>query len=200
MVFSMKCPACGLMQMSGPTCKSCSRPLGGPAPRPSPPQYLTIAGPVQQHEKIGGWLILLAIGLILAPLRVLVFLGKDFVPIFTTKTWSVLTTPGTGAYHPLWAPILMFEGVGNTALIVFSVIVAIYFFQKRRIVPKLMIALLLANVFFVGTDYFVANLIPAVGSQKDVESMGEFARVVIACVIWVPYFLVSKRVKATFVH
>jgi membrane-bound metal-dependent hydrolase YbcI (DUF457 family) len=94
----------------------------------------------------------------------------------------------------------MFEGVGNTALIVFSVIVAIYFFQKRRIVPKLMIALLLANVFFVGTDYFVANVIPAVGSQKDVESMTEFARVVIACVIWVPYFLVSKRVKATFVH
>lgn len=200
MVFTMKCPACGLMQMAGPICKSCGRPLGGPAPRSSPPQHLTIESPVQQYEKIGGWLILLAIGLILTPLRVLVFLGKDFVPIFTTKTWSVLTTPGTGAYHPLWAPILMFEGVGNTVLIVFSVIVAIYFFQKRRIVPKLMIALLLSNLFFVGADYFAANLIPGVGSQKDVESMREFAGVVIACSIWVPYFLVSKRVKATFVH
>lgn len=200
MVFTMKCPACGLMQMAGPTCKSCGRPLGGPAPRSSPPQHLTIESPEKQYEKIGGWLILLAIGLVLTPLRVLVFLGKDFVPIFTTKTWSVLTTPGTGAYHPLWAPILMFEGVGNTVLIVFSVIVAIYFFQKRRIVPKLMIALLLSNLFFVGADYFAANLIPGVGSQKDVEFMREFAGVVIACSIWVPYFLVSKRVKATFVH
>lgn len=61
MAVGMRCPACGLMQMSGPTCKSCGRPLGGPAPRPSPPQHLTIASPVQQYEKIGGWLILLAI-------------------------------------------------------------------------------------------------------------------------------------------
>lgn len=43
MVFTMKCPACGLMQMAGPTCKSCGRPLGGSAPRPSPLQ-------LPQHE------------------------------------------------------------------------------------------------------------------------------------------------------
>ncbi len=38
MVLSMKCAACGLTQMPGPACKSCGRPLGGPAPRPSPLQ------------------------------------------------------------------------------------------------------------------------------------------------------------------
>jgi phosphoglycerol transferase MdoB-like AlkP superfamily enzyme len=38
MAAGMKCPACGLMQMARPTCKSCGSPLGGPAERPSPLQ------------------------------------------------------------------------------------------------------------------------------------------------------------------
>ncbi|MCI0370965.1 MAG: DUF898 domain-containing protein [candidate division NC10 bacterium] len=33
----MKCPKCGLMQMPGPTCKSCGAAVDAPAPRPGPP-------------------------------------------------------------------------------------------------------------------------------------------------------------------
>ena len=130
MPTSMKCPACGLMQMPGPACKSCGTPAGVAAPRPSAPQNFKREVPETRHEKIGGWLILLAIGLVLTPLRTLVFLGKNFYPIFTTGAWSVLTTPGTKAYHPLWAPVLIFELVGNLVLIVFSVIVAVSFFRS----------------------------------------------------------------------
>jgi len=34
----------------------------------------------------------------------------------------------------------------------------------------------------------------------DPETIKEFARSLVACVIWVPYMLISKRVKATFVE
>ena len=36
-MFGMKCPKCGLMQMPGPTCKSCGAAVDASAPRPSPP-------------------------------------------------------------------------------------------------------------------------------------------------------------------
>ena len=71
MVFTMKCPACGLMQMAGPTCKSCSRPLGGAAPGPSAPQILPTEIPATTRKTRGkkffvilgaGVLVLLAWG------------------------------------------------------------------------------------------------------------------------------------------
>lgn len=37
MTAGTRCPACGLMQMPGPTCKSCGRALGGPPQPPGPP-------------------------------------------------------------------------------------------------------------------------------------------------------------------
>jgi len=63
----------------------------------------------------------------------------------------------------------------------------------------LVIMLLLSNLVFVAIDYFAADLIPFVAAQEDIGSLTELIRVFIGCVIWVPYFLVSKRVKATFV-
>jgi len=153
----------------------------------------------KQYDKIGGWLILVVIGLILAPIRLLVVLFKDLLPALSADTWSRLTTPGTEAYHPLWAPLLFFEILGNCLFILFPIIVAVFFFQKRRFVPRLIIVLLLANLVFVAIDYFAADLIPFVAAQEDMGSLVEFIRVLIACTIWVPYFLVSKRAKGTFV-
>jgi hypothetical protein len=153
----------------------------------------------KQYDKIGGWLILVAIGLILAPIRLLVVLFKDLLPALSADTWSRLTTPGTEAYHPLWAPLLFFEIIGNCLFIVSPIIVAVFFFQKRRFVPRLIIVLLLANLVFVAIDYFAADLIPFVAAQEDMGSLVELIRVLIACAIWVPYFLVSKRVKGTFI-
>ena len=55
-----------------------------------------------EPKGLRGWLILPAIGLIVAPLRLGINLMKDFWPIFRDGYWPVLTTPGTEAYHPLW--------------------------------------------------------------------------------------------------
>lgn len=38
MTLGVKCPKCGLMQLPGPTCKSCGAPLGGPARHSNPLQ------------------------------------------------------------------------------------------------------------------------------------------------------------------
>lgn len=153
-----------------------------------------------QHKKIGGWLILVAIGLVLTPLRFLVVVVNDLLPVFSGETWSILTTPGTEAYHPFSATLLIFELIGNIAFVVFAIVVAIFFFKRRKIVPKLMIAFLFSNLAFVVIDYFVADSIPFIASQNDPESLRELIRVLIGCLIWVPYFLVSKRVKGTFVN
>lgn len=196
----LRCPTCGLMQLPGPACKSCGASLAGPSlPRGESQHRGTEAAGVE-YARIGGWLILPAAGLVVSPLRGLFSLFKDLFPVFSRETWSALTTPGTEAYHPLWAPLLIFELITSVGFILFAVLAAVAFFRRRRIAPKLLMAFLLSNLVVVAADHFAANLIPAVASQGDPTSARELARVGIACVIWVPYLLRSKRVRGTFVH
>ncbi len=154
----------------------------------------------KRYDRIGGWLILVAIGLIISPVRLMVLIGRDLLPSFSSEIWTALTTPGTTIYHPLWAPILIFELVGNIGFIAFVSFVIVYFFRKRRVLPKMIIALLISNLVFILIDYFVVDLIPFVKSQNDTETLRELIQSIIACSIWVPYFLFTKRVKGTFVR
>jgi len=152
-----------------------------------------------EPKGLKGWLILPAIGLFVAPLRLGLNLLKDFWPIFRDGYWPVLTTPGTEAYHPLWKPLLTFEIVGNSLFILANLALIFFFFTKHWRFPTLYVTMLVLNVIFVVSDFFMGNAIPLVAASKDTQALREMARTIIAAAIWIPYFLRSRRVKNTFV-
>lgn len=147
---------------------------------------------------LGGWLILLAIVLLVSPIRTLITLNNDILPFFQ-ESWQALTTPGSEAYHHLWAPLIVFEIVGNTIIIILNLILIFLFFTKSYRFPKLFIIFAISYLVFVVADFFFADLIPAVGEKNDPATVKELVRAIIGTA-WIPYFMVSKRVKSTFVR
>ncbi len=124
----------------------------------------------------------------------------NLLPIFTNGTWSLLTDSASAAYHRLWGPVIALEVVMNVLFIASEAILIFWFFRKSGRFPKAMIAYLFMVFVLVALDYFLAQAIPAVADQNDAETRGAFIRSGVSCAIWMPYFLVSKRVKATFVN
>lgn len=157
-----------------------------------------LAEGAQGPKGIGGWLIIPLIGLLLMPLKLLFSLHNDFLPIFQEGYWEVLTTPGAEAYHHLWAPLLIFEIVGNVFFVLFDLVLLYLLFTKHHLFPKLFIAFLASNVVFVTADYFAADLIPAIAAQSDPEALRELRRTIVGALIWIPYMLRSERVRNTF--
>lgn len=155
---------------------------------------------VQGPVGLGGWLILPAIGLMLTPFRVLGSLATDFLPLFDEGVWEALTTPDSPAYHPLWAPLIGLEILVNIVFLALSVVLIYMFFTKNWRFPRLMIAFLGLNAAFVVGDWLLSNLIPAVAAMDpDPEVYREMMRAVGGAMIWIPYFMVSRRVENTFV-
>jgi len=139
-------------------------------------------------------------GLAIGIVRVSYFLFTHYVPLFTNGTWELLTTPGSEPYHPLWGPLLVFEIIGNLGAIALSALTLWQFTKKSRLAVKLAIATFAWSAVFVTTDFFVADLIPAIAAEDDASSRSELTRTLVGAVIWIPYFLLSKRVKNTFVN
>jgi hypothetical protein len=73
------------------------------------------------------------------------------------------------------------------------------FFTKSKHFPKWYIGVAVFSLFFIVADAFAVK--PVLPSEPifDPDTVKELMRAVIMVVIWVPYMLVSKRVKATFV-
>ena len=169
-------------------------------PRASVEPVHTVAPRVDGPVGIGGWLILVVIGLFVTPMRIAYMLITTHWPIFRDGAWDQLTTPGTPSYHALWGPFLVFEVVGNALSIVLGLTTLFYLLRKSHNAPKMAILWYGWGAVLVVIDSVAGNLIPAVAAQPDPASTKELMRALIGAAIWIPYFLVSKRVKATFVH
>jgi Protein of unknown function (DUF2569) len=152
----------------------------------------------KKYEKIGGWLILCAVGLLLYPMQTAVSLFTDIIPALSENNWFILTSPDSVAYHPLWGPLLIMELAGNVCFLGFSIAVISLFFTRRKFVPKLAVAFIAANLVFVGLDYYLTRVILVKSDPVNLESLANFIRTLVASIVWIPYFLFSKRVKKTF--
>lgn len=152
------------------------------------------------HQRIGGWLILFAVGVVFYPIQNIAALTTELLPAFFHENWSVLTTPGSNQYHALWAPMLIAELIGNIFFLLFSICLLVFFFQRRKLVIKLTVFFLLSNLIFIGSDYAVTQLFLIKAKSINLTATINFVRALTAGGIWIPYFLFSKRVKATFLE
>jgi hypothetical protein len=150
-------------------------------------------------QGIGGWLVLPVIQLIWTLVGTTYLLLTEDWPIFQDNTWEQLTTPGTAAYHYLWAPVLTFEIIARLLIIVLAIVTLVLLFRKSKKTPSFAIALWSIGAIYALMLYFLADLIPAVAEQSNpYDPMRLWA--IASAAIWIPYFIFSRRVKATFVR
>jgi hypothetical protein len=159
-----------------------------------------IVPPTDGPVGLSGWLVLVGIGVVVSPLRLAYFLLQTYLPMFRDGTWETVTTPGSASYHPFWGPLLLGEIIVNSAFILMSIYLLYLFFRKSSRFPKTYVVFLIANFSFILADAFAAQVVLPDQPVLDPQTGREFGRAVFAAVVWIPYMLVSKRVKNTFVR
>lgn len=164
------------------------------------PSFQTAPGP----EGIGGWLILVAIGLVLNPVFFVMAMMKDL---------HFLDSSGRGLIEHLVPGVTLltvFELVMTIVMMVTELILVVLFFKEKRAFPRYYQIWLGAFLVFAlaeltlcprsvapgVTDPIATNLVSQLTSALGTQLLRVFA----VAVVWVWYFAVSRRVKATFVH
>ncbi len=146
---------------------------------------------------IGGWLILLAIGLCLGPLR-LVYGIWETMPSYANDEWLNLTSRTGEAYNPLWAPMLLFELAGNLGLLVFTGLLVLLLFKRRTSFPTVYILYSVAAIAFLTADRALMQLVPTIEEKLKIDLTRDLVRAAVFAVIWSFYLKRSVRSRSTF--
>jgi len=153
-----------------------------------------------EYEGLGGWLILVGLGIVVSPIRIIAQVYPSYSAIFSDGTFTALSTPGNESYNMTLAMIIIGEIAINIGLMLAWLYIAFLFFTKKRIFPRWYIGILVFTLVFIIIDALVFKLLLPGGLMFDPATIKEIMRSTIALFIWGTYTLVSKRVKATFVR
>ena len=123
----------------------------------------------------------------------------QYSEMFSGGTWAVLTSPGSEIYNSLWAPLLLGEIAVNGALVLAWLFMAFLFFSKKSTFPRWYVGMLVFTLSFIVADALAVKHLLSDEPLLDPDMTREFSRALVATCIWVPYMLMPKRVKATFV-
>lgn len=142
---------------------------------------------VTEAPAIGGWLVLpaLSVGLF-TPLTVIATLAGEAVELPKVEGPFVL---------PIVVELLVYG-----AFLAFTVFTAVQFFRRKRRAVGLMIAFYVLSIM-VGLfgELLFAWLESIAGQPLESGEKSTVGRSVIAGVVWISYFVRSKRVQETFV-
>ena len=162
--------------------------------------------PQSQYKGLGGWLVLVGIGLFLT-VGFQCFGIYQNVNLFMDGTVDLLSTPGSAAYIPGYAGALGFELAAQIVFLIAAVYLISLYFKKDKRFPGYYIIFLGAFVVSMIIDcVMLSNFSP---SSQEIQylldgilsdQVTETVRVTVSAMIWCSYMKVSKRVKATFVE
>lgn len=151
-------------------------------------------------EGLGGWLILVALGIILSPFRIVAQAFPIYSEVLSTDGWAAITTPGTEDYVPFLASYVYAEGAINVGMVLAWIYIGFLFFTKKKAFPKWFIGMLLFTLAFIILDALWMTFVLPDEPVFDADTTKELLRSLIYTAIWMPYMLVSERVKLTFVR
>ncbi len=152
------------------------------------------------YKGLGGWLILVGIGIVISPFRLLITSVSLYRPLFSDGSWEALTTPSSQHFAPYFDTLIIGEMCFNGLMFLASAYLVYLYFSKHYLFPKVYIGIVVASLIFIPFDAWLVTFVFPDEPMFDPDTMKEFLKTVVAAVIWVPYMLVSKRVKATFVE
>jgi len=154
------------------------------------------AQPDPRFAGLGGWLVLLGIGLGFSPLRNVVTTVTSAKVLYSAAAWGNLTTPMRPGYHPSLAVVCFAESFVNLAMTAYSVVVLIAFFGKRRSFPLHFRIMVLTSIGYrVVDDLAVQVLSP--GTEPELAAL---VQLIVYALVWTLYLHLSRRAAATFVQ
>ena len=164
----------------------------------TPPAIPTM--PVQKIKDeltgFGGWLILPMLGIILSIFILPATIYAQNIEVI--EYWDVLTNPLSEAYIPLFKELIYFEVLGNSILYAVLLFLCYVFFTKKKITIKVYIFFQLFSLVLIVSDIVLAMTL--LDLELEPSDIKDIIRGLFSCVIWIPYFLLSVRVKNTFVN
>jgi hypothetical protein len=144
----------------------------------------------------GGWLVLVAIGLIFTFGNALYYLIDTLIPLYQNDQIQLLTEK-----YPNYNHLVYLESFMYLMYIILPLYIGFLCWKQKKLFTTMMIVYLMINPVFNIIHHYVMTTISILSTDKLIaQENTSLIRSILSGFIWISYFLRSKRVRNTYVN
>ena len=147
---------------------------------------------------IGGWLILVSLGVIVRPITHGLAAYRTLKPYLDRQVWDRVLASSVVTSENGFRSLVIGETIARTSLFILALLALVLFYQRRRLFRNVFIVLLLAEVVYLALDAATTWAVTTLHTEANAQALSMVGLIGVA-LIWIPYMLTSRRVRATFV-
>lgn len=153
------------------------------------------------HKKpINGSLIVALLATILAPFLSLNSFRFGILPFATDDRWINISNSLLHTYNPEWVKLVYFEFCSNIFLFLYTIFLLVSFILRKKYYSKVIIFYFVLKIILLALIYYFQTVIKGPPTPTLSQISGVGFRSLIFTGIWVPYFLLSEKVRETFIY
>lgn len=154
----------------------------------------------QELTGIGGWLLLLGLGIVGSVVKNAYELYSVYYPLMISEKWEQIRAPGSEHYNALLSKFIYIEMFSISLLIIVNIYVVYLFVMRKKYFPLMFVALILLSFAMTVVSVISFSVIMPTGKVFDQETIASFIGSVFNFIVWVPYLRWSRRARLTFVN
>lgn len=153
----------------------------------------------KELKGLGGWLILVGIGVVTTPILMVRDLLSS-LELFRGDDLKIFIESNSEFYNPQFLYFVYGETIVNVLMLIAAIYAFYLFFAKHYRFPKFYIGLTSCYFIVLLLDTVILGKIFPEIEQFDEDTIKELVKSLMRICIWIPYLLLSVRVKNTFIE
>lgn len=153
-----------------------------------------------KKKPIAGSLYFALIATLFAPIISLNLFRFSILPFSFDERWQIISNKLLESYNPEWVKLIYFEFISNIFLLIFTLVLIVLFIQKRRYYATVIIIYFICKILLLTIIFYLQTIIKGPPTPTLTQISGIGLRSLVFTGIWVPYFLLSARVRETFIY
>lgn len=157
--------------------------------------------PASEHQPLGGWLLLLAFGLLSGPFTLGKSIYEILVGLVPASAWDPYFAAGTKLYSPSFAAWMGIETIIELGRLAYVSVLAVLFFGRRRSFPLHFTRYGVFTIAYLWLDHVLTGALTPPGLAPPADN--DVYRLLGSSIwmgLWIAYLRQSDRARRVFVR
>ncbi len=122
------------------------------------------------------------------------------LPFDFDSRWVKISDLALSSYNKNWVSLIKFEFISNIIQILGLVVLILFFFARSKKFPLALIIYVMAKILILTVTYYFHTVLKGVPTPTIAVMTGSHFRAILIASAWIPYFMLSEKVRDTFIY